>query len=316
MKRAGIALMAILGWLILAPQLSRAQTTVDLPATQDNTLYESGTGNLSNGAGAHFFVGQTSGGAIRRGLVSFDVAGQVPAGATIQTVTLTLNMSRSVSGGQDVSLHRVTADWGEGTSDAAGQEGGGTSAASGDATWLHRMFNTDLWTSPGGDFDPTASATQSVAGLGSYTWGSSSGMVADVQAWLDNPSANFGWLLMGNEDVLATAKRFDSRENATPANRPILSVTYTEEVAACCVDRVGDANAMGGDEPTIGDVSVIIDALFITGNPGPLACLAEADINQSGGADPAFGDITIGGVSVLIDYLFITGPSLGLPNCI
>ncbi|MCD6249459.1 MAG: hypothetical protein J7J98_03895 [candidate division Zixibacteria bacterium] len=83
----------------------------------------------------------------------------------------------------------------------------------------------------------------------------------------------------------------------------------------CCVLRVGDANGMGGDEPTIGDCSVMIDALFISGNMDVIACIPEADVNQSGGISPGPGDITIGDISVLIDYLFITGPSLGLPDC-
>jgi predicted CxxxxCH...CXXCH cytochrome family protein len=84
----------------------------------------------------------------------------------------------------------------------------------------------------------------------------------------------------------------------------------------CCELRVGDANQQNGDEPTIGDVSLMVDALFITGNPDGLPCLPEADINQSGGAEPIGEDITIGDVSLLIDYLFITGSSLGLAECI
>ncbi|MCD6250500.1 MAG: M1 family metallopeptidase [candidate division Zixibacteria bacterium] len=89
------------------------------------------------------------------------------------------------------------------------------------------------------------------------------------------------------------------------------------EAASCCQGKVGDANALGGDEPTIGDVSVLIDAKFITGTcTGIIDCLMEADINQSGGIDPICDDITIGDVSILIDYLFITGASLGLPDCL
>lgn len=85
----------------------------------------------------------------------------------------------------------------------------------------------------------------------------------------------------------------------------------------CCVGRVGDANGSGEDEPTIGDVSTMIDAKFITGScDGILSCLTEADINQSGGTGPTCDDITIGDISVLIDYLFITGASLGLPECL
>jgi len=44
--------------------------------------------------------------------------------------------------------------------------------------------------------------------------------------------------------------------------------------------------------------------------------VAEADLNQSGGADPNCDDLTIGDISILIDYLFITGPELGLADCL
>jgi hypothetical protein len=76
---------------------------------------------------------------------------------------------------------------------------------------------------------------------------------------------------------------------------------------------VGDANGSGDDIPTIGDISVIIDHLFLSGTP--LGCYSEADMNQSGGANPTSEDITIGDISTLIDYLFITGASLGLADC-
>jgi hypothetical protein len=85
----------------------------------------------------------------------------------------------------------------------------------------------------------------------------------------------------------------------------------------CCEGRVGDANGSGVDEPTIGDISVMIDAKFIAGTcDGKIVCLSEADINQSGGSNPTCEDITIGDISILIDYLFITGPPLGLADCL
>ncbi len=91
----------------------------------------------------------------------------------------------------------------------------------------------------------------------------------------------------------------------------------SEACQMCCDNRVGDANGVGGDEPTIGDISTIVDAKFITGTcEGILECFTEADVNQSGGFDPDCDDITIGDISTLIDYLFITGPSLLLPECL
>jgi hypothetical protein len=96
---------------------------------------------------------------------------------------------------------------------------------------------------------------------------------------------------------------------------------YVVELAlpgeSCCDARVGDANSSGEDEPTIGDISVMIDAKFISGScVGILNCFEEADVNQSGTVTPDCDDITIGDISTLIDYLFITGPSLGLSDCL
>jgi hypothetical protein len=77
----------------------------------------------------------------------------------------------------------------------------------------------------------------------------------------------------------------------------------------CCVGRIGDVNNDGADVPTIGDISVLIDAKFISGTcAGKIVCIAEADANQSGAANPDCDDLTIGDISILIDCLFITGP--------
>lgn len=200
--------------------------SITLTASKDNTLYESATGNISNGAGDYLFAGQTNQSAIRRGLLAFDLTDKLPAGATIVSATLQLHMSKTSAGSAAVSLHRVLANWGEGSSNANSNEGGGATASTGDATWLHTLFNTTLWQAPGGDFAPTASATTAVAGVADYQWRTPA-LLADVQGWVANPTANFGWLLIGDENANSTAKRFDSRENPTAANRPQLTIVYT-----------------------------------------------------------------------------------------
>ncbi|MCH7800769.1 MAG: DNRLRE domain-containing protein [Chloroflexi bacterium] len=207
---------------------TRASAAITPGPSKDNTLIENGSGALSNGAGQHIFVGRTGQGAgssIRRAVLAFDVSG-VPLGATIDSVSLRLNMSKTPSGAQTVSAHRLTADWGEGNAVATGGGGIGGPAASGDATWIHRFSNSTNWTSPGGDFVSSASASQTVSGIGAYSW-SSTQMVADVQAWVNASSTNFGWLLKGNESSSRTAKRFDSRQNSNASNRPALTITYT-----------------------------------------------------------------------------------------
>ena len=198
---------------------------VNIMPSKDNTLYEydPAEGDHSNGAGFHFFAGENGMGELRRGVLAFDVAGTIPPGSTIIAVTLSMNMSMTQAGAVTVELHKLLADWGEGTSHAPMGEGDGAPATPNDATWRHRFFDTVFWTTQGGDFSATVSASQSVGGIGQYTW-SSAQMVADVQSWLDNPASNFGWLVLGGETAIAMAKRFDSRESASP---PMLTVEFS-----------------------------------------------------------------------------------------
>jgi spore coat protein A len=219
---------------------------VTIGASQDNTMYsEAGVVNndLSNGSGDHFFAGASADSTpldpvLRRGLLAFDIAAGLPAGSIINAVTLTLYQSRSRSSSETVALHRVTTAWGEGTSHAAGGEGQGATATAFDATWTHSRWGLALWTTPGGDFDPTPSATANVGEPGDfYSW-SSAQLAADVQAWLDTPTSNHGWILIGNETDSRVTKRFDSRENTETSQRPALEIDFTPPAnsGACCAD--------------------------------------------------------------------------------
>jgi hypothetical protein len=137
------------------------------------------------------------------------------------------------------------------------------------------------------------------------------------------PIVKLNFYLMGGTAGGSATIRLSGLNNPYPptfvARAPVYTPATIESLfrIPCCLGRVGDTNGAGGDEPTIGDSSVMIDAKFITGScDGIIVCLTEADINLSGGADPTCDDITIGDISILIDYLFITGPSLGLPDCL
>ena len=219
-----LAIAATLG--ALAGSLARAGAgTVNINPSKDNTLYEYDPldGDKSNALGLHFFAGETGMKELRRGVLAFDIAGNIPPGSTITAVSLSLNMSRApTTNVYAMELHKLLADWGEGTSIASGEEGDGAPATPNDPTWRHRFFDTIFWNTQGGDFSPTASASQMVGGIGQYSW-SSAQMVADVQGWLDQPASNFGWLMLGDESIFLTAKRFDTRESANP---PVLAITY------------------------------------------------------------------------------------------
>ena len=211
---------------LIAGAVVRAEQ-VELNPAKDNTLYAK-SGSLSNAAGIGLFAGRTGQGHFVRGVMAFNLRG-IPPGSTIEDVRLTLrqtNSNNNTPQTRTVSLHRLAKDWGEGTSEdtlGAGGGGAGGPATTGDATWLHTFFDTELWANPGGDFAADVSGSTEVSANGAYVW-QSAGMVADVQNWVDHPESNFGWLLLGDENTIATAKRFGSRESDSP---PVLLVQFT-----------------------------------------------------------------------------------------
>jgi hypothetical protein len=93
---------------------------------------------------------------------------------------------------------------------------------------------------------------------------------------------------------------------------------YTSTVrgcdVGCCVGRVGDANGSHEAEPdevTLGDIMLMVDVKFISGDCTKLACVEEADVNQDGLSSPTCEDhVTLGDIMVLVDHLFISNAPL------
>jgi len=176
------------------------------------------------GGGTTFTAGGrnlTGGGGPSRALLRFDIAARLPAGATINSAQLILAVLNVNGPNSTFDLHRVLAEWGEGS----GDDRFGSPPQAGSATWNHRLAPNTAWASAGGDFQSTASGSQLVAGVGNYTF-STPGMAADVQMWLDNPAGNFGWLLRSQAETTAgTIRRFAGRLAA--ANAPRLVIDYS-----------------------------------------------------------------------------------------
>lgn len=162
-------------------------TTVMVAPVDDATICDP-AGAIGDG---DLFVGTTAQPTNRRAFIRFDLTA-VPAGATILSATLEVTVFKD-TGSRAVSLHAVTSDWNEGASTPTQMIGGGCgTAASDDATWA----NTGLggaWTTAGGDFVASPSATTADIEATALT---SAQMVTDVNAWIATPVTNFGWILV------------------------------------------------------------------------------------------------------------------------
>lgn len=215
--------------LILFTHVAGAQTTVSIVADKDNTIY-SGTPNNSNGSGAYFFAGRNGANndnSLQRALLHFNVS-NIPAGAVISSATLTLYPNKVGASPTGIALHKLSQDWGEGASDAAGNEGPGIAAQPGDATWNSSFYPSTSWSTPGGAFVSTQTAATGNVIAGTPIVISNDGLVADVQSWVNSSTTNFGWIIRASDESAAnSAKRFVSRNNSTVSQRPTLSVTYT-----------------------------------------------------------------------------------------
>ncbi|MCE9548381.1 MAG: DNRLRE domain-containing protein [Planctomycetia bacterium] len=223
---------ASLGLIVPAAALA---TTVQIQAGKDNSIFSDGTSN-SGGAGYTLYTGtagNTNTGR-RRALVWFDVAAIVPAGATITSASLSMYVydaaTQDTNTARNTSLYDLTKTWGEGSSQGSGNHGIGAGTGTGaaaqtnDATWIVRFFNVanTNWTTAGGDFAGSPSATHAVGQASIVTpevW-QSAGMATDVQSWLDTPNQNFGWMVRGDESTTFTTRRFYSRDFVDNTNFP------------------------------------------------------------------------------------------------
>jgi spore coat protein A len=271
----------------LAPLVAWSATATLIPA-MDNTMAEELPEN-SSGACESVFAGTTDQGVdtARRALLQFDFS-SIPPGSTINSVKLSMTVTRGSNHiDSTFSLHRVIAPWGEGANGCGVRGGGqGEPALVGSATWNHAFYDPDPglatpWGAPGGDFLATASGSALVNNT-TPEWSSTAAMVSDVQGWLDGSLPNYGWVLVDEEVNPTTARRFDSREGASP---PQLLVDFTPEgpVEACCEP---DGNCSLTVEGTCSDTVLTgVDTCEPNQCPQPTGACCNLDETCSDGVD-------------------------------
>lgn len=200
---------------VLALTLPAFSETALLSSVADSEIHRVTNPDTNYGTGPSVVSGQLNNGETRRALFRFDLSG-IPPQATVTSATLRLQVTRIPSGGGSNStfdLRRILKDW--------------TEAA---VTWNSRLSPTTPWENGGlrGSSDASTAASSSVlvSGAGPYTFSSSQNLVADVQLWVTNSSANFGWLLSSQNEVSPqTARHFAAKEDSI--NGPLLTINYT-----------------------------------------------------------------------------------------
>ena len=80
------------------------------------------------------------------------------------------------------------------------------------------------WTTPGGDFAATATASVPTGTTNGVTlqWN----VTADVAAFLAGTAPNDGWVVKDVNEGTGSEFRFASRETGTVASRPQLAITF------------------------------------------------------------------------------------------
>lgn len=195
------------GFLLLWSCFAAAAAAVNIASDADTTIF---IGTISPGSsdGPEFVSGSTPAGGIGRALLHFDVS-SIPTNALIDSASVTVSVTKKSSqapGANSYDLCLVTRDW----SESAASWGAATATTS--------------WTSTGGDYEEASASVNIDTGTGTF---SSSGLMADVQAWVHGGVSNAGWLMRASSEVEgASGRRFASHEYPTPGSRPTLTVTY------------------------------------------------------------------------------------------
>src|SRR5262249_54442419 len=137
----------------------------------------------------------------------------------------------------------------------------------------------------------------------------------------------FGWLLRGDESFGETVRRIGTRENATPANRPALTIDYTAATQGASTTGV-----TSGTNPSVFGQSVTFTATVAAGAPAtgtPTGTVTFRDgttnlgtgtLNASGVATFSTSALAVGSHAISVVYggdtKFTTSTSAAIPQTV
>ncbi len=144
-------------------------------------------------------------------------AGQIPAGSTISSATLTIwsGPNTNDESANAVNFHRLLHTWSD--------------------TSVWAAYGASPWNASGGIQNDGVDAVIAQAGTTTITTVATSANIdvtSSLQAWVSSPTSNFGWAILptGTDGL-----RLESAESTTSSNsrRPKLSVTYVPPTSTC-----------------------------------------------------------------------------------
>jgi ribosomal protein L35AE/L33A len=165
-------------------------------------------------------------------LLYWDLA-SIPSGSIIQSVGITVEVTNSSS--DSYELYELLRPWVEG-----------------EATWS-QYASGQSWQVAGadgsGDRGSTVLGAMTAASTGLLTISLNGSGVAMVQ-WVNNPSSNHGVIILDYVNA-SNGLDFSSREAATIANRPKLTVTYVTDTNGQPVLAINDVTVTEGNTGTV-----------------------------------------------------------------
>ena len=150
--------------------------------------------------------------------MKFDLS-TIPAGAVVVDAYLSISVTAlNTAGLVGVTATALTTNWTENS----------LCGAAGDVSWSNASTGV-AWSVPGGggDFNAASLMFSSVAlpTTGGYRIQITN--LSEIQAWVNNPASNYGFVLMGPESAsISDYADVASKENTTIASRPFLEVHY------------------------------------------------------------------------------------------
>jgi hypothetical protein len=210
------------------------------------------------------------------GLLQWDISA-IPAGSIIVSAAIELNISNATS--HNYEIYALQRAWDELS-----------------ATWQQAAAGSN-WAAPGatasGDHDSAVLGQLGPVSTGAQRIELNDAGIAAVQAWIDDPSSNFGIILQAY--AASNGVDFRSSETSNASQRPKLIINYEPAPA------IGAAFAAFGNMPpvvnagadfTVARNQVVQLAGTVTddGNPSGLALLTVLWSKRSGPGAATFGD--------------------------